>query len=99
MRDKKKATEIIEAVVKAVNIPVTVKMRTGWNDKSRNAPRLAKIVEDLGVKMITTHGRTREQFYNGQAYWKFIKNVKEQNVFFNLRLLSSMNITTGKIFY
>ncbi|QKX01996.1 tRNA dihydrouridine synthase DusB [Wolbachia endosymbiont of Dirofilaria (Dirofilaria) immitis] len=78
MRDEKKAAEIIEAVVKAVDIPVTVKMRTGWNDKSRNAPRLAKIAEDLGVKMITIHGRTRAQFYNGQADWKFVKNVKEQ---------------------
>lgn len=78
MRDEKKAAEIIEAVVKAVNVPVTVKMRTGWNDENRNAPRLAKIAEDLGAKMITVHGRTRAQLYNGQADWKFVRNVKEQ---------------------
>jgi tRNA-dihydrouridine synthase B len=78
MKDEKKAAEIIEAVVNAVNIPVTVKMRTGWNDENRNAPRLAKIAEDLGAKMITVHGRTRAQLYNGQADWKFVRNVKEQ---------------------
>ncbi|QKX01462.1 tRNA dihydrouridine synthase DusB [Wolbachia endosymbiont of Cruorifilaria tuberocauda] len=78
MRDEKKAAKIIEAVVKAVNVPVTLKMRTGWDDESRNAPRLAKIAEDLGIKMITVHGRTRAQFYNGQADWKFVRNVKEQ---------------------
>ncbi len=78
MRNEKKAAEIIEAVVKAVNVPVTVKMRTGWNNESRNAPRLAKIAENLGVKMITIHGRTRAQLYSGQADWKFVRNVKEQ---------------------
>ncbi len=77
MRDEKKAAEIIEAAVKAVNVPVTVKMRTGWNNESRNAPRLAKITEDLGAKMITIHGRTRAQFYSGQADWKFVRSVKE----------------------
>ncbi len=78
MRDEKKAAEIIEAAVKAVNVPVTVKMRTGWNNESRNAPRLAKITEDLGAKMITIHGRTRAQFYSGQADWKFVRSGKEQ---------------------
>ncbi len=78
MRDEKKAAEIIEAAVKAVNVPVTVKMRTGWNNESRNAPRLAKITEDLGAKMITIHGRTRAQFYSGQADWKFVRSVEEQ---------------------
>ncbi len=78
MRDEKKAAEIIEAAVKAVNVPVTVKMRTGWNNESRNAPRLAKITEDLGAKMITIHGRTRAQFYSGQADWKFVRSDKEQ---------------------
>ena len=78
MRDEKKAAEIIEAVVNAVNIPVTIKMRTGWNDENRNAPRLAKIAEDLGAQMITVHGRTRSQLYNGQADWRFIQSVKEK---------------------
>lgn len=78
MRDEQKATEIIRAVVNAVNVPVTVKMRTGWDNENRNAPRLAKIAEDLGVQMITVHGRTRAQLYNGTADWKFVKTVKEQ---------------------
>ena len=78
MKDEKKAAEIIEAVVNAVSVPVTVKMRTGWNEENRNAPKLAKIAEDLGAKMITVHGRTRAQLYNGEADWKFIRSVKEQ---------------------
>jgi tRNA-dihydrouridine synthase B len=77
MRDEANAAKIIEATVKAVKIPVTLKMRTGWDDANRNAPRLAKIAEDLGVKMITVHGRTRCQFYTGKADWKFIRYVKE----------------------
>lgn len=70
------AGDIIEAVVKAVSIPVTLKMRTGWDSNSRNAPQLAKIAENAGIKMITVHGRTRNQFYQGHADWSFIQNVK-----------------------
>lgn len=77
MRNEELAAKIIEATVKAVKVPVTLKMRTGWDDKSRNAPKLAKIAEDLGVKMITVHGRTRCQLYNGRSDWKFIRSVKE----------------------
>jgi len=77
MRDEKLAGQLIEATVKAVNLPVTLKMRTGWDIDSRNAPTLAKIAENAGVKMITVHGRTRQQFYNGHADWAFIRQVKD----------------------
>ena len=77
MKDVPLATKILAATVKAVKIPVTLKMRMGWDHKSLNAPELAKIAEDLGIKMITIHGRTRCQLYDGVADWKFIKNVKE----------------------
>lgn len=77
MRDEVLAGKIIEATVKAVRIPVTLKMRTGWNDANRNAPNLARIAEDCGVQMITVHGRTRCQLYNGKADWPFIRSVKE----------------------
>lgn len=77
MRDEKKAAAILEATVNAVNIPVTLKMRTGWDSDNRNAPRLAKIAEDLGIKMITVHGRTRCQMYRGKADWQFIQSVKD----------------------
>lgn len=77
MRDLEHAARIIKATVDAVSIPVTLKMRTGWNDENRNAPELAKIAESLGVKMITVHGRTRCQLYNGKSDWHFIRRVKE----------------------
>ncbi len=77
MRDVKLATEILEQTVKAVNIPVTLKMRLGWDDDSLNAPILAKIAENAGIKMVTVHGRTRCQFYKGKADWKAISKVKE----------------------
>ncbi len=76
MRDEKLATEILYKTVKAVNVPVTLKMRMGWDDNSKNAATLAKIAEDAGIKMITVHGRTRCQFYKGNADWDFIATVK-----------------------
>lgn len=78
MKDEELAQKIIRATVKAVKIPVTLKMRTGWNDDNRNAPKLAKIAESEGIQMITVHGRTRCQMYNGKSDWAFIKNVKNQ---------------------
>jgi tRNA-dihydrouridine synthase B len=77
MRDEIHAARILEATVKAVDLPVTLKMRTGWDDRDRNAPRLARIAESCGIRMITVHGRTRCQLYSGSADWKFIGLVKD----------------------
>ena len=77
MRQIPLATAIIDATVKAVKVPVTLKMRMGWDHSSLNAPELARIAEDLGVKMITVHGRTRNQLYKGEADWRFVARVKQ----------------------
>jgi len=77
MRDERHAARILEATVKAVNLPVTLKMRLGWDDANRNAPTLARIAESCGIKMVTIHGRTRCQFYNGVADWSFVRMVKD----------------------
>ena len=77
MRDELQAARLLEATVRAVDLPVTLKMRTGWDDATRNAPALARIAEQCGIRMITVHGRTRCQLFNGRADWAFIRQVKE----------------------
>lgn len=77
MRDEMLAASIMEQTVKAVSVPVTVKMRLGWDETNLNAPRLARIAEDVGIQMITVHGRTRNQMYKGEANWDAVRAVKE----------------------
>jgi tRNA-dihydrouridine synthase B len=77
MRDEIGAARILEATVKSVDLPVTLKMRMGWDHASLNAPKLARIAEESGIKMVTIHGRTRCQFYEGSADWGFIRQVKD----------------------
>ena len=76
MRDEVAAARILEATVKAVPVPVTLKMRMGWDHASLNAPRLARIAEACGIQMVTVHGRTRQQLYTGTADWAFVAGVK-----------------------
>ena len=77
MKDLAHALRLIEAVVTAVKVPVTLKTRLGWDDASLNAPQLAQLAEAAGVQMITIHGRTRCQFYKGQADWAAIRAIKQ----------------------
>ena len=76
MRDEVAAARILEATVQAVRVPVTLKMRMGWDHQSLNAPNLARIAEASGIRMVTVHGRTRQQFYTGTADWDFVGQVK-----------------------
>jgi len=77
MRDLDHALRLIEATVAAVSVPVTLKMRLGWDDGSRNAPELARRAEAAGIRMVTVHGRTRCQFYSGKADWTAVRAVKQ----------------------
>lgn len=77
MRDPVLALSLIEATVKAVDVPVTLKMRLGWDENSINAPQIARQAEEAGVRLVTIHGRTRMQFYEGRADWNAIRAVRE----------------------
>jgi len=77
MKDEVLAGRIMEATAKAVSLPVTLKMRLGWDHASLNAPRLARIAEESGIRMVTVHGRTRQQFYAGTADWEQVRAVKQ----------------------
>ena len=77
MRDEAGAARLLEATVRAVDVPVTLKMRMGWDHASLNAPRLAAIAQECGIRMVTVHGRTRQQFYTGIADWDFVAQVKQ----------------------
>ena len=91
MRDEIGAARILEATVKAVPVPVTLKMRMGWDHNSLNAPKLARIAEESGIRMVTVHGRTRQMFYTGTADWDFIASVKAAT---NLPLIANGDITS-----
>ncbi len=77
MRDEVAAARILEATARAVAVPVTLKMRMGWDHRSLNAPRLARIAQESGITLVTIHGRTRQQFYTGTADWDFVRQVKD----------------------
>jgi tRNA-dihydrouridine synthase B len=91
MRDEATAAAILDATVKAVKVPVTLKMRMGWDHASLNAPRLARIAQDAGIRMVTVHGRTRQQFYTGTADWDFIARVRDA---ITLPLIANGDIVT-----
>ena len=75
MQNEKLVEDIIKSVVSAVDIPVTLKMRTGWNEENKNAPIIAKIAEDFGIQMLAIHGRTRSQKYSGEAEFNTVKKI------------------------
>jgi len=93
MQDESLVKDILTAVVNAVDIPVTLKMRTGWNITNKNAPTIAKIAEDTGIQMLSVHGRTREDKYTGMAEYDTIKAVKSR---VNIPVIANGDITSAE---
>lgn len=93
MQDEALVKSILNAVVSAVDIPVTLKMRTGWNVSNKNAPTIAKIAEEAGIQMLSVHGRTREDKYTGMAEYDTIKAVKSQ---VGIPVIANGDITSAK---
>lgn len=91
MKDEKLAAEIIEKTVKATDLPVSVKMRLGWDNEHLNALNICKIAEDNGAQMVTIHGRTREQLFSGTANWQAIAEIKDQ---INIPVIANGDITS-----
>ncbi|VAW65130.1 tRNA-dihydrouridine synthase DusB [hydrothermal vent metagenome] len=78
MKDEKRVADILHAVVNAVDVPVTLKIRTGWDQQNKNAPQIARIAEDCGIQMLSVHGRTRADAYRGEVEYHTIAKVKQQ---------------------
>jgi len=93
MQNEKLVEDIVNSVVNSVEIPVTLKMRTGWNEDNKNAPTIAKIAQDAGIKMLAIHGRTRTQKYQGHAEYDTIKKVVEQ---VSIPVVANGDITSGQ---
>ncbi|CAC9603838.1 tRNA dihydrouridine synthase B [Bathymodiolus heckerae thiotrophic gill symbiont] len=93
MQDEKLVKNILEAVVSSVDIPVTLKMRTGWSVDNKNAPTIAQIAQQAGIQMLSVHGRTKEDKYNGMAEYNTIKTVVNQ---VNIPVIANGDITNAK---
>ena len=91
MKNEKKVAVILQAVVAAVDVPVTLKMRTGWDHENKNAPTIARIAEDNGIQMLSMHGRTRADAYKGEAEYETIAKVKQ---LINIPLVANGDITS-----
>ncbi len=93
MRDPVKVTQILQAVVNAVDVPVTLKTRTGWSSENRNIQQIARIAEDSGIQALTIHGRTRDQKYDGEAEYQSIRSIKQQ---LNIPVIANGDVNNAK---